>query len=155
MLTMRPERPQDVSSIRAVNESAFGRSAEADSIEALRRRGQLTLSLVAIQDDSVVGHISFSPVTLETAHAASSGLGLAPLSVLPNYQWLGIGTRLAQAGIAECRKLDCEFVVVLGDPHYYSRFISPGSSSRVKIRRMPLCRCRRTSYKLALRRLPL
>ena len=120
--TIRPEQPGDLAAIRAVNASAFGRSAEADAIEALRQRGQAVISLVAVQDEIVVGHLLFSPVILAAASGAFPGLGLAPLAVSPGFQRCGIGTQLTQTGIDACRKIGCEFVAVLGDPRYYSRF---------------------------------
>jgi putative acetyltransferase len=92
----------------------------------LRSAGRLTISLVAIVDGEIVGHIAFSPVTIE-AHSCStsawaSGLGLAPLAVRPQHQGTGIGTALGHAGMDECRRRQTPFVVVLGSPEYYPRF---------------------------------
>ena len=61
----------------------------------------------------------FSPVTLL---GTSGGLGLAPIGVLPDYQNSGIGGALIRAGLEACQALGTPFVVVLGDPGYYSRF---------------------------------
>jgi len=119
---IRPEQPQDIAAIRYVNEQAFGGSAEANAIEALRDRGAATLSLVAVIADQVVGHLFFSPATIESPDRSWPGLGLAPLSVLPDYQRQGIGTALMNAGLEECRRLGHERVIVLGHPDYYPRF---------------------------------
>ena len=121
-MIIRPEEPQDIAAIRYVNEQAFGGSAEANAIEALRDRGAATLSLVAVIADQVVGHLFFSPVTIESSDRSWPGLGLAPLSVLPDYQRQGIGTALMNAGLEECRRLGYERVIVLGHPDYYPRF---------------------------------
>ena len=51
-----------------------------------------------------------------------AGLGLAPLSLLPEYQRQGIGTALMNAGLEECRRLGHERVIVLGHSAYYPRF---------------------------------
>ena len=121
-MIIRPEEPQDIAAIRFVNEQAFGGSAEANAIEALRDRGAATLSLVAVIADQVVGHLFFSPATIESPDRSWPGLGLAPLSVLLDYQRQGIGTALMNAGLEECRRLGHERVIVLGHPDYYPRF---------------------------------
>jgi putative acetyltransferase len=121
-MIVQREEPQDVPAIRYVNEQAFGGTGEANAIEALRDRGQLTLSLVAVIDNRVVGHLLFTPATIETPDHTWPALGLAPLSVLPEYQRQGIGSALMRAGLAECARLGHERVIVLGHPNYYPRF---------------------------------
>ncbi len=116
------EEPQDTAAIRLVNEQAFGGSGEANAIDQLRARGAATLSLVAVIDDRVVGHLFFSPATIESPDRSWPTLGLAPLSVLPDYQRQGIGTALMNAGLEECRQLGHERVIVLGHANYYPRF---------------------------------
>ena len=39
VITVRPERPEDAPAIGEVNRLAFGRAAEAELVEALRRAG--------------------------------------------------------------------------------------------------------------------
>ena len=80
------------------------------------------LSLVAVEDGRVVGHILFSPVTIESGERTFSAVGLAPMAVLPELQHRGVGSQLVKAGLDECRKAGCERVVVLGHPEYYPRF---------------------------------
>jgi putative acetyltransferase len=132
-MIIRREEPQDITAIRQVNEEAFGGSGEANAIEALRDREAVTLSLVAVieashpatpwtRDDRVVGHLFFTPATIEAADHTWSALGLAPLAVLPEYQRQGIGTALMKSGLAECTRLGHERVIVLGHPEYYPRF---------------------------------
>src|SRR5512139_987372 len=103
-MIVRREEPQDIAAIRFVNEQAFGGSGEADAIDQLRARGAATLSLVAVIDEQVVGHLLFTPVTIESPDRSWPGLGLAPLSVLPEYQRQGIGSALMDAGLGECRR---------------------------------------------------
>ncbi len=121
-MIIRREEPQDIAAIRIVNEQAFGGSVEANAIDALRDRGAATLSLVAVIDEQVVGHLFFSLVTIESPDRSWPGLGLAPLAVLPEYQRQGIGTALMNAGLEECRRLGHARVIVLGHPAYYPRF---------------------------------
>jgi putative acetyltransferase len=122
LIVIRRERPDDVTAIRIVNERAFGRPAEANLVDALRAHGKATLSLVAEQDAQVVGHILFSPVTIEADHTVVAGAGLAPMAVLPEQQGRGIGSRLVVAGLAQCRAAGYERAVVLGHPEFYPRF---------------------------------
>jgi putative acetyltransferase len=122
VLSIRHEELEDVAAVRFVNEQAFGREAEANLVEALRAAAKVAISLVAIQDDAVVGHILFSPVAIEPAGGAARPLGLAPVAVLPACQRGGIGTLLIEAGLAECRKGGFDGVMVLGHPEYYPRF---------------------------------
>ena len=122
MLEIRPETPQDIDSIRRINELAFGRSVEADIIDKLRQRGALTLSLVAVTENGVVGHITFSPVTVESPGSSFEAIALGTMAVLPDYQRQGIGSALVRAGLDECRRLGQEIAVVVGHPNYYPRF---------------------------------
>ena len=122
MLIIRQEMPEDVATIRHVNEEAFGQKEEAEIIEKLRNRGVLTISLIAVQDNEIVGHVSFSPVKVESEHSSFGAIALAPMAVLPAYQRKGIGSRLVHAGLEECRHLGHEIIVVLGHPNYYPRF---------------------------------
>ncbi|TWT32216.1 hypothetical protein KOR34_39780 [Posidoniimonas corsicana] len=118
--SIRLERPGDPESIHAVHAAAFPTDAEARLVDSLRARGELRLSLVATCDDAVVGHIAFSPVTLDGADRG--GVGLAPVAVLPEQQSKGLGAALVTAGLGECRAAGAGFAVVLGEPGYYRRF---------------------------------
>jgi putative acetyltransferase len=121
-LLVRDEAPADVDAIRDVVTRAFEQPAEADLVDALRRAGKATISLVAERGGRVVGHVLFSPVTLAEAPRAPFASGLAPLAVLPEMQRQGIGAALVRAGLARCRAGGHAFVVVLGSPAYYGRF---------------------------------
>ena len=122
MIRIREELALDVEAIREVNVRAFGQSQEADIVDKLRRNCDELLSLVALKDAHVVGHILFSPVTIENDDRRIKGMGLAPMAVLPEFQRTGIGSRLVRAGIEKLRNTDCPFVIVLGHPEYYPRF---------------------------------
>jgi putative acetyltransferase len=119
---VRPERPGDARAIREVNEQAFGRAAEADLVDALRDRGKAVLSLVAVCEERVTGHILFSSVTIESGGPVTAAVGLGPMAVLPAHQRQGIGSRLVRAGLDACRRAGHAQVVVLGHPAYYPRF---------------------------------
>ena len=122
MLVIRSETPEDVDSIRYVNEQAFGQEDESKLIEKLRKRGVLTISLVAVHDGEIVGHIAFSPVVVESEGSSFEAIALGPMAVLPIYQRKGIGSQMVGAGLEECRRLGQEIIVVLGHADYYPRF---------------------------------
>jgi putative acetyltransferase len=120
-MEVRAEKLEDVEAVRRINVAAFGREGEADLVDQLRGVAS-TFSFVALESEQVIGHILFSPVTIEEAHNDSLILGLAPLSVLPDYQRQGIGSSLIQHSLEQCARSGCKAVVVLGSPAYYRRF---------------------------------
>lgn len=122
MISIRRERPEDIAVIRTVNETAFDQSTEADIIDALRDVCPDVLSLLAESDGEIVGHILFSPVTIEGGSQSRQGMGLAPMAVTPDRQRQGIGSELVQAGLEILRKQGCPFVIVLGHPEFYPCF---------------------------------
>ena len=117
---VRIEQPADREIVRAVNEHAFGGREEADIVEALHRASAVVVALVAEVDAAVVGHILFSPVTVEDSNTPM--VGLAPMAVAPGNQKQGIGSVLVREGLARCRAAGVEGVVVLGHAEYYPRF---------------------------------
>lgn len=132
MELIRPVREGDAAAVRHVLESAFPTPAEADLVERLRASGTAVIELVALDGDSIVGHILFSPVSLEP-RAGSLGLGLAPVAVMPDHEKHGIGRRLIQNGLAASHKWGAGFVVVIGDPRYYGRFgFEPAEKYRLR-----------------------
>jgi putative acetyltransferase len=121
MLTIRHETPADIPAIRQVNRLAFGRENEADLVDQLRHEHAITLSLVAVEDGQVVGHILITPVTVHTADSSWEAVALGPMAVVPSHQKQGIGSRLIRAAFEELRKLEQYVVIVLGHPEYYPR----------------------------------
>jgi putative acetyltransferase len=122
MLFIRPEQPADIPAIHHIVEEAFqqafGSEVEATLVDQLRANGKAIVSLVAVEDGQMVGHILFTEVTLGDATI----IGLAPLAVLPSHQKQGIGALLTNAGIEASRSAGYKAMVVLGHPEYYPRF---------------------------------
>lgn len=122
MVHIRGETAADIGAVAALNRAAFERAAEADLVDDLRAAGRAALSLVAERDGVLLGHILFSPVSIERAGADLRPLGLAPMAVRPDAQRTGIGAALVRAGLAACRAGGSGAVVVLGHAEYYPRF---------------------------------
>ena len=120
MVTVRKKLATDVAAIRLVNESAFDSPTEANRVDKLRTSCSDVISLVAVCECKVVGHILFTPATLDGYGVV--GMGLAPMAVLPAYQRTGIGSQLVRHGLEHVRQSGCPFIIVLGHPEYYPRF---------------------------------
>lgn len=122
MTDVRAATADDLDAIVAVHHAAFGRPAEGDLVRRLVDGGKASISLVAVDDDdTVIGHVLFSPVTVENGDDGKS-LGLAPVAVHPDHQRQGIGRGLIEEGIGACFVADARAVFVLGSPAYYNGF---------------------------------
>lgn len=124
-MLIRSETPADISAIRLLTTAAFdgiehSSQTEAAIVDALRTFGALTISLVAEQDNTIMGHVAFSPVLIDGENRSWFGLG--PVSVAPTGQRGGIGTALIKEGLKLLTLEGAAGCVVLGDPNYYSRF---------------------------------
>jgi putative acetyltransferase len=123
MPEIRPAQPTDLDAIAAVHEAAFPTGDEARLVRLLVQRGQDVISLIVTSESHIVGHILFSPATIAVEdRVILTGLGLAPLAVLPAFQNQGFGSALIRQGLDRCRQLAAPFAVVLGEPAYYCRF---------------------------------
>jgi len=132
-MLIRAEEPGDNSSVRRVNELAFERPQEADLVDALREKARPCISLVALVGGEIVGHIFFSPVTVEGEDATFMAMGLAPMAVAPEYQRQGVGSLLVREGLEKCKLIGHYVVFVLGHPEYYPRFgFNPASSKGLR-----------------------
>jgi putative acetyltransferase len=121
-LEIRPETDQDYEAIRQINRLAFGRDVEAQLVDDLRAESFAKLSLVAVRQGQVVGHILFSDQPIVAESGTVSALLLAPLAVLPDFQRQGIGAALVREGLDQCRALGHQIVLLFGHPEYYPRF---------------------------------
>lgn len=136
MITIRQEKPTDYRAVYEVSKLAFKQEDEALLVRKIRQSPNYIpeLSLVAIKDKKVVGHILFSIVNIKNDKGATQVLSLAPMATLPEYQNQGIGSLLVQRGLAECKKLGYKVVVVVGHPNYYPRFgFTPAKEKGLKL----------------------
>jgi len=119
------ETTSDVASVHQLTRLAFLNAPHTDHteqfiVDALRNAGVLAVSLVAKARGQNIGHVAVSPVTLSSGTPGWFGLG--PISVLPEYQQRGVGSRLMKRAIADLEAMGAAGCVVLGDPGYYGRF---------------------------------
>jgi putative acetyltransferase len=124
-LLIRSEQASDIEAITQVTYDAFlGKFSDHPTehliVNALREADMLTLSLVAEIDGNVVGHVAFSPVTINETFMDWYGLG--PISVAHAFQKQGIGSKMIVDGLAKLRDLGAKGCVLEGSPAYYSRF---------------------------------
>lgn len=124
---IRPEKECDHNPIReltaaAFAASAFGHNGEADLVDGIRKADGAALSLVAEEHTRILGHILFSPLAIHTGAGVVEGMGLGPMSVLPDQQRRGIGSGLIREGLKRLETMNCRFVVVFGHADYYPRF---------------------------------
>jgi len=122
---IRQESPSDIPIIHALTRAAFLHAphtahTEQFIVDALRKAGALSISLVAELEGTIVGHVAISPVTI--SDGASHWYGLGPISVAPEYQLQGIGSRLMIEGLLQLRQKGGAGCVLAGDPAYYTRF---------------------------------
>lgn len=124
-IKIRPEAQTDRAAIEVVTITAFLNAehtshTEQHIVDGLRKAGRLALSLVAEKDGEIVGHVAVSPVVL--SDGAPGWFGLGPISVIPQYQRQGVGSKLMREALRQLRELGAGGCVVLGDPRYYERF---------------------------------
>lgn len=122
MIRIRSELPEDIEAIYSLNQEAFEGATEANLVNNLRTSNAMTLSLVAIKNNEIVGHIAFSPVSIESDQTTVNAVGLAPMAVSPELQRSGIGSQLVEEGLNRIRTAGHDLVIVLGHPQYYPRF---------------------------------
>lgn len=124
-MKVRSETAADVPAIEAVTIAAFAHAPHTSHTEqyivnALRKTGSLTISLVAELEGGVVGHVAVSPVSI--SDRAAGWFGLGPISVAPQHQRRGIGSLLMREALRILREHGAAGCVVLGEPEYYGRF---------------------------------
>jgi putative acetyltransferase len=121
-VTIRDEQLSDHPAIASLHRTVFRGDGEATLVDALRVQGLVLVSLVAVLDENVVGHIMLSALQLKIADREVVAAALAPLAVSPCFQRKGYGSSLVKGGIEAVRAAGCEAIIVLGHPNYYRRF---------------------------------
>ena len=130
-LQIREEREIDYQDVFDVNRIAFGREDEAKLVHILRNSHSFIpgLSIVALSDQKIIGHILFTKLKIKSKSGQIfQSLTLAPMAVLPKYQNMGVGGQLIKYGFQKASAFGYQSVIVLGHEDYYPRFgFSPAS----------------------------
>ncbi|GBG55415.1 N-acetyltransferase [Sporomusaceae bacterium FL31] len=128
-VTIRQENQTDFDSVYSVVKLAFLNAEHTDHdehnlVNRLRKSSAFIpkLSLVAIVDGEIVGHILFTRIEIINANERYTSLALAPVSVVPTMQGKGIGGKLIVEGHKIAKKLGYTSAILLGHPAYYPRF---------------------------------
>lgn len=121
---IRPEVPADIPQIDTVTREAFkdhpfSRQTEHLIVRDLRAAGDLRLSLVAVEGETLLGHVAFSDMTINGGDCGWVCLG--PISVDPPVQRSGIGSALVRRGLDEMRRQGVRGCFLVGDPAFYGR----------------------------------
>ncbi len=124
-LIIRNESLADHAAISHIIEQAFkdqqySSHTEQFIVNALRDAQQLTISLVAVLNQQIVGHIAISPVNISSGDEGWFGLG--PIAVAPEWQQHGIGSALMNAALNQLKAMGAAGCVLLGDPNFYAKF---------------------------------
>lgn len=125
-LHVREAIVSDLSDLLAVEREAFGDNEGPEIVELVNGlladpTAKPLLSLVAIDDNCLVGHILFTNAQLKGAEQVTVSL-LAPLAVAPAVQNQGVGRRLIEEGLLLLAAAGVQMVFVLGHPGYYPRY---------------------------------
>jgi len=121
-LIVREETVEDASDIEKIVLEAFQyRIEEPEIVRLARQRDQILMSLVAIENRQIVGHILVTPIELSVAVDDNFG-AIGPLAVKPSCQLRGIGSRLMNAVVSRAGEENLSALFLLGNPCYYERF---------------------------------
>jgi putative acetyltransferase len=123
-IIIEAETEGDYEQITKLHTKAFSRDSEARLVEKLRKTPIYIpeLSLVAKYGKTIIGHILFYPININTCRKKCNSLALAPVSVIPSFQNRKVGSRLIREGLERAKKLGFKSVIVVGHSEYYPRF---------------------------------
>ena len=124
-IKIRKENRNDYTDVFNLNKVAFEEDEEARLVDLLRKSSAFIpeLSIVAIIENSIVGHILFTKIKIiDDKGNENESLALAPMAVSPKYQKSGIGGQLIKNGLDKARELNFKSVIVLGHENYYPKF---------------------------------
>ncbi|SVC30600.1 uncharacterized protein METZ01_LOCUS283454 [marine metagenome] len=118
---IREAQESDLEEVFNLIHSAFGNRAESDLVKQLISDGDVLINLVVESSDTIIGNVVVSKITMEPDIGLFCG-GVAPVSVVPDQQSSGVGSKLMTAAINESKKMVIDALFLLGDPNYYKRF---------------------------------
>ena len=129
-MTIRREEPKDYREAEELTREAFWNKYRPGCFEhyvlhRYRSRPEFVkeLNYVAEEDGKLVAHIMYSHAIITTDDGRVIPIMVfGPVSVLPEKQGKGYGSRLIRRTLDLAEKLGCGAVAITGDPAYYHRF---------------------------------
>ncbi len=120
-MQVRPETPDDAQAIFDLTKVAFAPMSFADDNDPyltgrLRDAGDLILSLVGLDAGTIIAHAAFSPATVP---CPGRWAALGPVSVTPDRQKQGLGSKLVADGLARLKGMGFDGCVLIGNPAVY------------------------------------
>lgn len=127
VIKIRPAFRDDFDLLDTIHRAAFtkcefGYNDEGLLARQLTEEGDALVSLIAEADGEGVGHVMFSRMNVEADGKTLIAAGLAPLGVVPDWQFKGVGSRLIRAGLAALKPQGVQLGFVIGHPNYYPKF---------------------------------
>lgn len=128
-IVIRQEEEKDYELVKELTYNAFKNEVHTDGDEhnligRLRNSDNFVkeLSLVALKDKEIIGHIMATRLDIKGVNKTHVSLAIAPLSVDPHYQKMGVGSKLIKEIFEIAKKLGYESAFVLGSEVYYPKF---------------------------------
>ena len=128
-LKLRQENHADRLEVESLVEKAFQGLDFSDQTEhllvkRLRKSDSFVpeLSIVTELDGKIVGHILLTKIQIADQQNIYESLSMAPVSVLPEYQKKGIGSKMILEAHKRAKQLGFESIIVLGHSGYYPKF---------------------------------
>lgn len=120
---IRPQRPDELAEVSAVDDLAFGAGERiGELVAALQDDPCFTgQSYVAVQGERIVGHTMLTRAWLDAEDQLLEIPVLSPLAVHPDLQGSGLGRALVEYAVARAEEDGAIGVVLEGDPAFYSR----------------------------------
>lgn len=138
-MKIRVSNKNEQAEIEEIHKAAFSKTEGSEKAQGIANlvhdlfddetAGPL-LSLVAIENKKLIGHILFTKVTITDCPVGVDARILAPLAVLPECQSTGVGGRLIKEGLYQLKQSGIDLVFVSGHIDYYPRsgFINDAQS---------------------------
>ncbi len=128
-ITLRLEKPSEHRAVEILTREAFWGYAwttcdEHYLVHNLRQHELFIpeLDFVAEVDGELAGNIMYSKATVtDNNDVAHEVITFGPLSVLPKFRNMGVGSALVRHSTDEARRLGYRAVVIYGHPEYYPR----------------------------------
>lgn len=128
-IMLRRETPEDYDSVEILTREAFwnhhGPGCDEHYLVHVMRGTPAfipELDIVATRDGRIVGNIMYTRAALELDDGGSREvISFGPISVLPEYQWQGVGVALIEHTKRLAADMGFTAIFIYGDPDYYRR----------------------------------